>query len=196
MIFGLFGQGKRIDKLREEVQDSFSHVRRDVNKIGDWIKHLDDKKDSHDTVITSLQDDIKTLQKEIRGIKESLNFFGQGLSKQQTTTKQHPLNKQTDTKNNQTSVQTDVQTSDLDKLTVMERAVVWALLNTDMKLSYEDVATLLGKDKSTIRGQINTIRQKTPGIIEEIRESNGKKRVFITENTKLHIAKKAKIKVK
>lgn len=196
MIFGLFGQGKRIDKLREEVQDSFSHVRRDVNKIGDWIKHLDDKKDSHDTVITSLQDDIKTLQEEIRGIKESLNFFGQGLSKQQTTTKQHPLNKQTDTKNNQTSVQTDVQTSDLDKLTVMERAVVWALLNTDMKLSYEDVATLLGKDKSTIRGQINTIRQKTPGIIEEIRESNGKKRVFITENTKLHIAKKAKIKVK
>lgn len=196
MIFGLFGQGKKVEKLREEVQDSFSHVRRDVNKIGDWIKHLDDKKDNHGTDIGSLQADVKTLQEEIKELKEALNFFGQGASKQQTTTEQPPTNKQTVTQGSQTGVQTGVQTGDLDKLTVMERAVVWALLNTDMKLSYEDVATLLGKDKSTIRGQINTIRQKIPGIVEELRESNGKKRVFITENTKLHIAKKAKIKVK
>jgi len=196
MVFGLFRQGKKVEKLREEVQDSFLHVRRDVNKIGDWIKHLDDKKDNHDTEIGSLQADVKTLQEEIKELKEALNFFGQGVSKQQTATGQPTTNTKTNNKNNQTSVQTDVQTSDLDKLTVMERAIVWALLNTDMKLSYEDVATLLGKDKSTIRGQINTIKQKIPGIIEELRELNGKKRVFITENTKLHIAKKAKIKVK
>jgi chromosome segregation ATPase len=196
MIFGLFGQKKEVNKLRDEVQDSFSHVRRDVNKIGDWIKHLDDKKENHDTDIDSLKEEIKTLQEEIKDIKETINFFGQGASKQQTTTEQQPANKQTNNKNSQTNVQTGVQTNDLDKLTVMERAVVWALLNTEMKLSYEDVATLLGKDKSTIRGQINTIRQKIPGIIEELRESNGKKRVFITENTKLHIAKRAKIKIK
>ena len=59
----------------------------------------------------------------------------------------------------------------------MERAIVWALLNADMRLSYEDLAALLGKDKSTIRGQINTIKQKNSNIIMEAREANGKKRL-------------------
>lgn len=196
MVFGLFGHKKRVEKLREEVQDSFSHVRRDVNKIGDWIKHLDDKKENHDNDIEILKSNIKTLQEEIKDLKDTVSFFGQGLSKQIVKTEQPGINKQTDEMDSRTDVQTAVQSSDLDRLTVMERAVVWALLNTDMRLSYEDIATLLGKDKSTIRGQINTIKQKIPGILEEVRESNGKKRLFITENMKNHIAKKAKIRIK
>jgi hypothetical protein len=43
----------------------------------------------------------------------------------------------------------------------------------EMKLSYEDLALMLGKEKSTIRGQINTIKQKSEGLIEEITEKNG-----------------------
>ena len=96
----------------------------------------------------------------------------------------------------QTPVQTDVQTGILDNLTVMERAIVWALLNADMRLSYEDLAALLGKDKSTIRGQINTIKQKNANIIMEVRESNGKKRLYIPDESRAMIIKSVKIKVK
>ena len=40
-------------------------------------------------------------------------------------------------------------------------------MNYEGSLSYEDLAVMLGKEKSTIRGQINTIRQKSEGLIEE-----------------------------
>jgi hypothetical protein len=63
-----------------------------------------------------------------------------------------------------------------------------------MKLSYEDIALLLGKDKSTIRGQINAIKQKSEGLIEEMSEKNGKKRVFIPEEIKQKLQKYAKVR--
>jgi predicted transcriptional regulator len=77
----------------------------------------------------------------------------------------------------------------------MERAIVWALLNSEMKLSYEDLAALLGKDKSTIRGQINTIKQKNNDLIKEYRETTGKKRIYIPEEIKNNLLKNVKIKI-
>jgi len=71
-----------------------------------------------------------------------------------------------------------VQTPKLDHFSITERAILWVLLNTDMKLSYDDLAAMLGKERSTIRGQINRIKQKSE-IIEEQIEKNGKKRLFI-----------------
>jgi len=69
-------------------------------------------------------------------------------------------------------------------------------MNSDLKLSYEDLARLLGKERSTIRGQINSIRQKSDGLIQEIREQNGKKRVYIGEEIKEKLAKYAKVRDK
>jgi len=79
----------------------------------------------------------------------------------------------------------------------MERAIIWALINSgeEMKLSYDDLAALLGKNKSTIRGQINGLKQKSEGLVEEIRESNGKKRLFIPEKMRQFIVKSVKVRV-
>lgn len=196
MVFGLFNHKKRLNKLRNEVQDSFSHVKKDVNKIGDWIKHLDEKKKNHDKDIEGILKSIEELNKDVKEIKESIQFLGQPMSKQENKHPQVLKNTQQTAFTRQTAVQTTVQTEDLERLTVMERVVVWSLLNTDMKLSYEDIAALLGKDKSTVRGQINTIKQKIPYLIEEQKEPNGKKRIYITEENKKKITKKANISVK
>ena len=69
-------------------------------------------------------------------------------------------------------------------------------MNSDLKLSYEDLALLLGKERSTVRGQVNSIRQKAEGIIEEINEKNGKKRVYIPKEIKEKLAKYGKVRVK
>jgi chromosome segregation and condensation protein ScpB len=106
------------------------------------------------------------------------------------------VNKQTAPHTVQTGVQTGVQTDLLSNLTVMERAIVWALLNSEMRLSYEDIAALLGKDKSTIRGQINTIKQKNEGIILESREVSGKKRLYVPDEIRSMIIKSVKVKIK
>ena len=65
-----------------------------------------------------------------------------------------------------------------------------------MKLSYHDLAAMLGKEKSTIRGQVNSIRQKSEGLIKEQVEENGKKRVYIPEEIKEKMLKKTKVRVK
>ena len=78
----------------------------------------------------------------------------------------------------------------------MERAIVFALLNSEVKLSYEDLAAMFGKSKSTIRGQINNIRQKNDDLIEEYTEPSGKKRLFLPEKVKNSITKDIKVKIK
>jgi hypothetical protein len=69
-------------------------------------------------------------------------------------------------------------------------------LNSELKLSYEDLAALLGKNTSTIRGQINSLKRKSEGIIEEVSEGNGKKRLYIPEEIRNQIVKSVKVRVK
>ena len=110
------------------------------------------------------------------------------------------LGKKTGVEVVQKAVQTAVQTGDfyeiLKSLTGNEKVIVYTLLNSDMKLSYEDIALMLGKEKATIRGQINSIKQKYDGLIKEVIEKNGKKRVFIPDEFKEKLAKYAKVRVK
>jgi hypothetical protein len=65
-----------------------------------------------------------------------------------------------------------------------------------MKLSYEDLASMLNKEKSTIRGQINAIKSKSESLIEEVIEKNGKKRIYIPEKMKDKLLKKQKVSIK
>ena len=190
-MFGLFGHKKRVEDLKDEVQDSFNRVKDDFGKVGKWIKHIDDKHGAREGELLEIKDQLLTIQNDILEMKDFISFFGQGLSKQPSTAR----DKQSLSTAVQTPVQTAVQTDVLENLTVMERAIVWTLLNADMRLSYEDLAALLGKDKSTVRGQINTIKQKSESLIKESRESNGKKRLYIPEEISSTILKSIKVKV-
>ena len=195
-MFGLFGRKKRFEKLEGEVRDSFDHVKKDFNKVGKWIEHLDDKHSSHDNDILMIKDQLLTIHEDLIELKDFVSFFGPQISKGLSKQSQTDGIKQTNTHAVQTGVQTGVQTDFLVNLTVMERAIVWALLNSEMKLSYEDLAALLGKDKSTIRGQINTIKQKNVDIIMESREVNGKKRLYVPDEIRSIILKSVKVKIK
>lgn len=195
-MLGLFGHKERHDKLRREVQDSFENVKTDFNKVGEWIKHLDDKNSGHATDIDDIKSQLDNIHKDLVELKDFVSFFGPQLNNQLSKQSETDVIKQAVSGDVQTLQQTGVQTDVLDSLTVMERAIVWALLNSEMNLSYEDLAALLGKDKSTIRGQINTIKQKSEGLIKESVEFNGKKRLFIPEEVKSTIIKSVKVKVK
>ncbi len=195
-MLGLFGHKKRLNALKSEVHDSFGNVKRDFNKVGEWIKHLDDKHASHKDEISNIKDQLLTIQDDLMEIKDFITFFGPQISKNLSKQTQTNTIKQTPHGFVQTGVQTAVQTDILSNLTVMERAIVWALLNSEMKLSYEDLAALLGKDKSTIRGQINTIKQKNELIIMEAIEATGKKRLYIPADIRARIVKSVKVKVK
>jgi len=136
---------------------------------------------------------------DVGALREGLNVFSGGEKDKQLFKKLPVLDKQVPVEGVQKVVQTAVQTGNfydiLRGLSANERLLMFTMMNSDMKLSYEDLALLLGKERSTIRGQVNAIKQKSEGLIQEISEKNGKKRVFVPENVREKMQKYAKVRV-
>ena len=143
--------------------------------------------------VLDLDGELSTIKDELENLKNMISILGgRGVFKQ----KQTVFNKQTVFKGVLNSVQTGVQTVFLDNLSTTERAIIFVLLNSDMKLSYADLAAMLGKRKGTIRGQINSIKQKSEGLIEEVIAENNKKRVFIPEKIREKLLKHRNVRIK
>ena len=199
-MFWLFAGKKRLEEVREETKKGFDSVKKDIVSVSGWIKHLDSEKDLQKKDILEIKEVLSSVQEEIEGLKNVLSimndFNTNSMFKQPFKTNKRALDKQTAVYSVQTSVQTDVQTPNLSGFSVTERAILFILLNTDMKLSYDDFASMLNKEKSTIRGQINTIKSKSESLIEEIVEKNGKKRIYIPDKIKEKLLKKQKVRVK
>ena len=185
-------------KLEEETKRSFSDVKRDMDVIGKWIKHLDKQDKQLCDVVYSFRNELSSIREEIESLREGLNLLDMNIKNKQVFKKLPVLDKQTGVEGVQEAVQTAVQTGNiydiLKGLSANERLVMMTIMNNEMKLSYEDLAMLLGKERSTIRGQINAIKQKSEGLIEEIVEKNGKKRVFVPGEIKEKLAKYAKVR--
>ena len=195
-MFGWFRKKKDIDVLKEETKKGFDAVKKDISSVGKWIEHLDSGQKTQENDMDELKETLSTIYSEIEGLKNVLSVMNDLKPKQLFKTPTQLSKKQTAVYTVQTGVQTGVQTPNLEQFSVTERAILWILLNSDMKLSYDDLAAMLGKERSTIRGQINTMKSKSEGLIEEIIEKNGKKRVFIPEKTREKLLKKVKVRVK
>ena len=211
-MFGWFKKDK-VHELESETRRSFTAVKDDIDAIGKWIKHLDSQDKQVLNALNSIKKDMQGLRNEMNNIRyntdrmgEELNYVREQTNEQsEAVENEHLLKKlpvfdrQTDDEVVQRAVQIAVQTDNvydiLKKLSSNERLLVYTLLNSDMKLSYEDLALLLGKEKSTIRGQINMIKQKCEGLLEERVEKSGKKRVFIPEDLRQKLQKYAKVRV-
>jgi len=178
-MFGFFKEKvekREFDELKAGVQTAFNSIKQDNSSFSSWIKHLDSNDKELKDELLEVQEELSTIKEEFENFKNMISIVGRkDLFKQGPTV----FNKQTAFNGVLNSVQTGVQTAFLDNLSATERAIIFVLLNSDMKLSYEDLAAMLGKRKATIRGQVNSIRQKNEGLIEEIIGENNKKRVFI-----------------
>jgi hypothetical protein len=184
---------KDFDELKGAVQTGFDNVKDDFYKTSTWIKHLKSNEESLKGRISDLHEELASLREELENMKNVIAIVG---NKQPFKQPQTVFNKQTVVEGVLNSVQTGVQTVILDNLSTTERAIIAVLLNSDMKLSYEDLAAMLGKRKATIRGQINTIKQKSESLIEEIIGENNKKRVFIPDKIKEILLKTGKVSVR
>ncbi len=185
---------KEVELIKEETKKGFEFVKKDISVVSGWIKHLDSEKNFHKKDMEDIRGILSSVQEEIIELKNIVSVMNELKPNRLFKTPKQLSNKQTAVYAVQTSVQTGVQTPKLDQFSITERAILWMLLNTDMKLSYDDLAAMLGKERSTIRGQINAIKHKSD-IIEESIERNGKKRLFIPENIKEKMEKKSKVRV-
>ena len=165
-----------------------------MHGVGEWIKHLDQTKNHHHEKLENVDSRLRVVEEFMYNLTEqnSIDEVSEQLSKQEQTAvrpkQTASVSKQPfgQSSKQQNVVQTDIERA-LFSLTAMERTVVWSLLNTDILLSYEDMERILGKDQSTVRGQINNIKRKIPELVLEKSESNGKKRFYIEEDKKREI---------
>ena len=189
---------KRVNELEIKTQDGFTSVRKDIEAIGRWIKHLDKRDKQVFDVVDMLRRDLSSIYGEVESLSEGVGMLSDKQTNKQLFKRLPVLDKQTAVLDVQDAVQTAVQTDNLygilKRLSGNERLLVFTLMNSDMKLSYEDIALLLGKERSTIRGQINSIKQKSENLIREITEKNGKKRVYVPDEMKKKIQKYAKVR--
>ena len=187
-------------KLEEETKKSFSSVKEDIEKVGKWIKHLDTQDKQLFDTLSEIKQELSSIRTEVDSVREGVELTSMGQEDKQLLKKSAVLDKQTAVGHVEDFVQTGVQTGNyyniLKNLSSNERLVVFTLLQSEMKLSYEDLALLLGKERATIRGQINAIKQKCEGLLDELLEKNGKKRVFIPDEIKEKLAKYAKVRVR
>jgi len=195
MFEWLFGK-KSDDSLKEDTKRGFEGVKKDITSMSAWIKHLDSEKKLQGKEINEIKETLSMINSEIEGIKNVISIMSDLKPNRPFRTTKQVFDKQTGVYAVQTGVQTGVQTPNLDKFSVTERALIWILLNSDMRLSYDDLAAIVGKERSTIRGHLNRIKQKSEGLIEEVIEQNGKKRVFIPENMKEKLLKRQKVRVR
>jgi len=189
-------KNKEVERVEEDTKKGFESVKKDITSITGWIKHLNSEKNMQQKEIEDIKEILSSIKEEIEGVKNVFSIMNELKVKPSFQTSKQLFNKHTTVFGVQTDVQTDVQTPNLDNFSVTEKAILWILLNGDMKLSYDDLATMLGKERSTIRGHINRIKQKSEGLISEGIEKNGKKRVYINEDIKEKILKKSKVRVK
>ncbi len=195
-MFWLFNGKKEVEKVKEDTKKGFESVKKDILSVSGWIKHLDSEKNLQKKEIEEIKEILSSIKEDVDGLKEVMSVMNELKTNRVFKTPKQAFNKQTAVYAVQTGVQTGVQTPNLSQFSVTERAILWILLNSDLKLSYDDLAAMLGKERSTIRGQINAIRQKSEGLIEEEIEKNGKKRVFIPEEIREKMLKKTKVRVK
>ena len=196
-MFGWFKKN-RDKELEKKTQEGFNSVKRDMDAVGKWIKHLDRQDKQLFDFINLIKEDLSYIRDELNGLREAVEEVSDAEENKQVFKKLPVFDKQTTDYGVQEAVQTAVQTGNFydifKKLSSNERALIITLMNSEMKLSYEDLALLLGKERSTVRGQINSIKQKSEGLIEEIVEKNGKKRVYVPEEIKEKMQKYAKVR--
>lgn len=193
-MFGWFSWKKEGEKIRDETKKGFEFVKKDITSLTGWIKHLDSERNLQKKDLDEVKAELSSIKEDVEAMKNVLSIMNELKPKQLFKTNRQLLDKQTAVYSVQTGVQTGVQTPNLEQFSITERAILWILLNSDMKLGYDDLSTILGKEKSTIRGQINSIKSKSEGLIEESIEKNGKKRVFVPEEIKEKMLKKQKVR--
>jgi chromosome segregation and condensation protein ScpB len=205
-LFGKKKHGNELEGVKEATQKSFDSVKNDINSITVWIKHLKNEDEKRDFRLIQIEEKLSTIETDLEGLKNSFAFMEGSIARRLFKQQPRLFAKQTAVDGVGEAVGTAVQTAEpqvkldgkgiFENLTTMERATVYVLLNSDMKLSYDDLAAMLGKSRATLRGQINTIKQKSEGLIEEVIEANGKKRVYIPEEIKEIVRKTGKVKVR
>ena len=144
---GLFDFWKRDDKIDKKFNNlhknlaiSFDKIKNDMENFSKWVMHLEKHRTNNHSKLEEVEKRMFAMEKLLEDLRYKREFVqSQAIS----TNKQTAVRFKQTAVGVQTAVQTGIQTANfperyelvdiLRSLTVMERAVLWTLLNTDLK---------------------------------------------------------------
>ena len=182
--------------ITTEINPASASFKANCANMDALVEHLNNTDSGLKTDIEDVYEELSTVKTELEELKNMVSLAVNPKLLKKNSAVQAAVDKQTAVYTVQNGVQTAVQTVFLERLSVSERALVMILLNSDMKLSYEDLGAMMGKDSTTIRGQINSIKQKCEGLIDEQIEKNNKKRLYIPEKIRNTLLKKVRVRAR
>ena len=103
----------KVKELEEKTEKSFSAVKKDMDAVGKWVKHLDSNDKQLFDVVFSLKQDISTLNEEIAAMREGIELAVEEQRNKQVFKRLPVLGKQTSVEDVQKTVQTAVQTDNI-----------------------------------------------------------------------------------
>jgi len=198
-MFSFFSKKVEKEEFSEHknaVQTALNNAKNDVVNLSKWVEHLNNIDSGLKSDVEDVYEELSSVKNELEELKNMVSLAVNPKKLKNLAAVQTADGKQTAVYAVQNGVQTAVQTAFLDRLSISERALVMILLNSDLKLSYEDLGAMMGKDSTTVRGQINGIKQKCEGLIAEQIEKNNKKRLFIPEKLRDTLLKRVKVRVR
>ena len=167
-IFGKKRDDRKIEDIHQKVSESFSRVKNEFEKVGGWIKHLDEHKQKHHHRLEDLENRLLLLENAVHGSERNERSSIQSFNRVQSRSIQSFMN-----------VQSLSELS--DKITPKEKKVILCLLEAKMPLEYADLAKKLGVSIVTTRRHINDIK-KVGFSIEEKMNVDTKRKVFFIRN--------------
>ena len=187
---------EEFEEHKKAVQTALNSAKGDVVNLSKWVEHLDNTDSGLKGDIDDVYEELATVKNELEELKNMVSLAINPKLLRKNSAVPAAVGKQTAVFGVQNAVQSTVQTDFLDRLSISERSLVMILLNSEMKLSYEDLGAMMGKDSTTIRGQINNIKQKCDGLLAEQIEKNNKKRLYIPDKLKDSLLKRVRVRAK
>ncbi|MBI2110541.1 HTH domain-containing protein [Candidatus Woesearchaeota archaeon] len=171
MRFWIFGKKKSdhvVDELHKRTSESFSLVKKEMEKVGAWINHLDSHRKLHHGKINEIEKRLFVLEELMKGAVQTDHSNVQSFNRVQSRSVQSFMN---------------VQSLDIlsERITPKEKKVIMCLLEAGMPLEYSDIAKKLGISIVTTRRHINDIK-KSGFKIEEKMNVDTKRKVFYIKN--------------
>ena len=77
-MFNWFFKKKEVEEIKNETKKGFDLVKKDIDHVGKWIKHLHSEKDLHKKDIEDLKDILSTVQEDLEELKNRV-FIHQSL---------------------------------------------------------------------------------------------------------------------
>jgi len=138
---------KKHDLLEDEIKRSFSGVKKDMDSVGKWIKHLNAQDKQLFELINDAKQEIATVKDDLDGFKEAFEMSQQGVENKQVFEKLPVWSKQTAVEDVQEAVQTPVQTANyndiLKNLKILRKKSVSYATSDNFKVNNFDKIMLI-----------------------------------------------------